>query len=263
MNPSADVAAYARPRTMVLIPAYKPSFALTTLVRRLLASNAIEGIVVVDDGSGPQSHPVFDDLGREKRVHVLTHPKNRGKGAALKTGFHFIAQHCPQFSGVVTADADGQHTYADILKVARELQKRPRDLVFGARSFDHAVPTRSRFGNLLTRRVLEIVFGQKLSDTQTGLRGIPADLVAICAALRHDGYDYELEMILTMKKLGRKIRELSIRTIYIDNNKSSHFKPLLDSLRIYSVFLRFAGSSLLSTIKTAYIKPGRRASGNG
>jgi glycosyltransferase involved in cell wall biosynthesis len=233
---------------VALIPAFKPENSLPSVARALLDSKAVRAVIVVDDGSGPESGHVFEELSDMEGVHLLAHAVNRGKGAALKTGLNFASHHYPDCPGVVTADADGQHAPDDVAKVAQELQKHPHDIILGSRSFNGEVPLRSRFGNELTRYIFQAFSGQKLKDTQTGLRGIPTDLIPAFSALRPNGYDFELEMLLASKSLGRSLREVGIRTIYVDGNKTSHFKPLRDSLKIYAVFLRFTCVSLFSAI---------------
>lgn len=233
---------------VALIPAYKPENTLPAVARALLDSRAIQAVIVVNDGSGPESDHIFGELSNMKGVHLLDHQENQGKGAALKTGLNFAFNHYPECSGVVTADADGQHAPDDVARVANELQKHPRDIILGSRNFRGEVPLRSRFGNELTKYVFHAFSGQKISDTQTGLRGIPADLIPAFSGLRPNGYDYELEMLLQGKKMGRSVREVGIQTIYLDGNKSSHFKVLRDSLKIYAVFLRFIAVALLSAI---------------
>ncbi len=88
----------------------------------------------------------------------------------------------PDVAGVVTADADGQHAPEDIERVADVLAAQPEALVLGARSFGDDVPLRSRFGNILTRGIMHALLGRKLTDTQTGLRGIPVALCRACCA---------------------------------------------------------------------------------
>jgi putative flippase GtrA len=114
----------------------------------------------------------------------------------------------------------------------------------GARGFDANVPFRSRFGNTLTRYIMRAVTGQKLGDTQSGLRAIPLPFLPPLLKLRATGYDFELDMLVTCKDAGQRIREVPIETIYIENNRSSHFNPLRDSMRIYFVFIRFLALSL-------------------
>jgi putative flippase GtrA len=169
---------------------------------------------------------------------------NLGKGAALKTGLNYVACNYPASAGAVTADADGQHSLADILATAQGLSATPRSVVLGARQFDGDVPGRSKFGNTITRYIMRAVTGQKLTDTQTGLRGIPMDFIPDLLRSKATGYDFELDMLVQCKYTNRHIREVPIATIYIDQNRSSHFNPLLDSMRIYFVFIRFAAVSL-------------------
>jgi len=232
---------------VVLIPAYNPTEALVPLVEQLASSGEFAAIIVVNDGSGSEYARIFSDLARPG-VHVLPHAVNLGKGAALKTGLNFAACSFPGSVGVVTADADGQHAAEDILRTARALGESPRSLIVGARAFDRNVPFRSRFGNTLTRVIMRMVTGQRLSDTQTGLRGIPMGFIPSLLRLRSTGYDFELDMLVACRDLRRSIKEVPIATIYIDSNRSSHFNPLRDSMRIYFVFIRFAAVSLLTAL---------------
>jgi putative flippase GtrA len=229
---------------VILIPAYQPGSILTRLVEELNASSAIAAIVVVDDGSGPTYGGVFRSLAVLNKVRVVAHIVNLGKGAALKTGLNHAACAFPECLGVVTADADGQHTAVDILALAAALAAKPRHLTIGCRAFDTHAPFRSRFGNNLTRHIVRAVTGQKLADTQSGLRAIPLDLIPELLRITSTGYDFELDMLVTCRKLNRPIHQVQIATIYIDNNRSSHFNPLLDSMRIYFVLLRFSAVSL-------------------
>jgi glycosyltransferase involved in cell wall biosynthesis len=233
-------------RPVILIPAFLPDHRLTSLVAQLADSTGVAGVVIIDDGSGPGSEAIFAALAKFDRVRVLTHASNRGKGAALKTGLNYAARAFRDSAGVVTADADGQHAAKDVLLVAAALREHRGSLVLGARLFDTTAPFRSRFGNAATRAIMRVLTGQRLRDTQTGLRGIPMDLVPDLVRLRSTGYDFELDMLLACRDAAREIREVPISTIYIDGNKSSHFNPLLDSMRIYFVFVRFAAASMLT-----------------
>jgi glycosyltransferase involved in cell wall biosynthesis len=233
---------------VVLIPAYRPAAVLREIAGALLQAEQVRAVVIVDDGSGPEFAPMFRSLALLDRVHVLPHIVNLGKGAALKTGLNYAACAFPESVGVVTADADGQHSVTDILRVADALSRHPRDLTMGVRGFDQAVPLRSRLGNVITRSVLRAVTGQKLSDTQSGLRGIPAGFIPDLMKLPPNGYDYELEMLLAARRAQRRIDEVPIETIYLDGNLSSHFNPVLDSMRIYFVLIRFASVSMITAV---------------
>jgi putative flippase GtrA len=231
---------------VILIPAYQPDRRLVDLVRSLQATGT--PVVVVDDGSDAECAAVFAAVRQMAHSTVLRHSANQGKGAALKTGLEHIANHFPDHAGAVTADADGQHRVEDVLAVADALRTHPKCLILGARGFEGRLPFRSRLGNTATRAMLRLVMGQSISDTQTGLRGIPNTLFPRLLVISHQGYEFELEMLLVCKYEGIQIREVRIQTIYIDENRSSHFNPLLDSFRIYFVLLRFALVSLCSAI---------------
>src|SRR5262249_13558279 len=122
----------------------------------------------------------------------------------------------------------------------------PQSLVLGARTFTSTTPLRSRFGNMLTRRVLSLAVGHKLVDTQTGLRAIPRSFLERILALPANGYEFELEMLIATRQPGVQVAEPSSRTIYAPGSPTSHFQPLRDSMRIFFALLRFAFSSLLS-----------------
>lgn len=218
----------------ILIPAYRPDQTLLQLVEELRA-DGWQDIVVVDDGGGPDYQPIFEAL--KDTATVLTHVHNRGKGAALKTGFAHLAETRPDFVGVVTVDADGQHRPPDIRNIAAELDRHPEALVLGVRSFTRAgVPLRSLVGNLVTRFVFFVMVGKFVRDTQTGLRGVPQALLPDLIKIQPDRYEYELEMLLACRK--RPFRQVTIETVYLDGNKSSHFNPIVDSLKIYATLFR-------------------------
>jgi glycosyltransferase involved in cell wall biosynthesis len=229
----------------ILIPAYRPNDTLVETVRALVG-HGIGAIVVVDDGSGPEFRHVFDRLLGLDSVEVLRHAVNLGKGAALKMGLNHIVAGQGDTAGVITADADGQHDPRDILSVCERFTDAPDSLVLGARSFVGKIPLRSRFGNALTRRVMRLVLGQKVTDTQTGLRAIPRSLIIRLLKVPAAGYDFELEMLIAAKHQAVPIVEEPIRTIYEPGNPESHFQPWRDSMRIYFVLLRFSLISLIT-----------------
>ena len=226
----------------ILIPAYKPDDKLVALTNQLLTHDDLK-LVVVDDGSGEAFRPIFDTL--DKRVTLISYPVNKGKGGALKTGIRYIMDHMPECERLVTADADGQHRYADIRKVLDKSEEMPGALVLGSRAFDGDVPLRSRFGNSITRQVFAIASGVKIRDTQTGLRGFDRDGMRLFVDVPGDRYEYEINMLLTAARAEMPIYEVTIETVYLNDNESSHFNPLKDSLRIYACILKFACSSLI------------------
>lgn len=226
---------------VVLIPAYKPDHKLLSLLEEL---RHYPEIVVINDGSGAEFDPLFESL---QGVTLLRHEVNRGKGAALKTGMAYIREHFPDVKGLITVDADGQHRPADIDRVAQELEAHPDSLVLGVRSFSGAgVPLRSRVGNIVTRLLFFALVGVFIRDTQTGLRGIPLSFVGDLIDLKPDRYEYELEVLLACRR--RPLRQVTIETVYIEENRSSHFNPVQDSLKIYKTLIRCRFRSLLRTL---------------
>lgn len=230
----------------ILIPAYKPDQSFPSFIEKLSKQSG-RTVIVVDDGNGKDFEPLFDQVKKIPNTLVLHHDINKGKGAALKTGFTYVKES-GKFSGVVTADADGQHRIEDIMKVAEKLEETLDTLVMGARAFSGNVPFRSRFGNSLTRFIFRTFFRIKITDTQTGLRGIPTTSLPVFIDIPFNRYEYEAEMLLVCGRNKIPLVEVPIETVYIDNNSSSHFNPLIDSMKIYFVLLRYTLASLLSAL---------------
>lgn len=238
----------SEPEVPILIPAYKPGQPLITLIESLLKLGA-EAVIVVDDGSGGGYADYFRQAAAiSGSVHLLQHAVNLGKGAALKTGMNFALVQFPQCRGIVTADADGQHQSEDVIRVATRLLADPKALILGVREFGDRAPWRSRVGNHLTRTLMHLVVGSKVSDTQTGLRGLPRALILHLLRIPSQGYEFELDMLIACKHQGYPVLQEPIRTIYLDNNKSSHFDPVLDSMRIYFLLFRFSVLSFLTAL---------------
>jgi glycosyltransferase involved in cell wall biosynthesis len=230
----------------VLLPAWQPEPALVALAEELRAAG-FGLVLVVDDGSHAAAQPVFNDL-LALGFPVLRHAVNLGKGRALKTGFNAVLADYPNIRGVITADADGQHTPADIVHTARSLAEsiastKPSP-VLGVRGFDTDVPLRSRFGNELTRLIFGIVTGAHVTDTQTGLRGFPVTMLPRLMTLEGERYEYEMTVLTYICRHGRTPIQVPIQTVYIDSNRGSHFNPIRDSMRIYFVLARFYMSSI-------------------
>ncbi|MCO5142609.1 MAG: glycosyltransferase family 2 protein [Oligoflexia bacterium] len=229
----------------VIIPAYRPSDELPLLIKKILDLGFT--VFVVDDGSGEKFQPVFEKIQVLPSVSVLRNSVNLGKGAALKHAFNHILIEHPNISGAITVDADGQHLPKDVLAVANEFLKTPNALVLGSRTFHKEVPLRSRFGNILTGHIFHLLVGKKLSDTQTGLRAIPKALMKEMLPVKSNRYEFELDMLLKANK-SVALKEVPIDTVYEEGNKSSHFNPILDSIRIYFIFLRFILTSFTAFI---------------
>ena len=232
-------------KTALIIPAYKPGKEMLELLEQFRSDESFQP-VVVDDGSGAEFSEIFDSV--PDFVVLLRHEVNRGKGAALKTAIGYILKELPECAYALTADADGQHRHADILRIRDALLAHPDALVLGGRRFEGDVPLRSRFGNAVTRQVFAIASGKKVYDTQTGLRAFGRSAMQRFLAVQGDRYEYEINMLLDAAQANMEFVELPIETVYLNDNASSHFNPLKDSLKIYMCIFKFGMSSLLAAV---------------
>ncbi|MBO6109016.1 MAG: bifunctional glycosyltransferase family 2/GtrA family protein [Eubacterium sp.] len=234
-------------RIAVIIPALDPDEKMTGLVRDLHMKGFVH-IILVDDGSEIKNRVYFKKCKEEYGAKIIRHVVNFGKGIAIKSALNHLIDNEYDIKGVVTCDCDGQHLAEDIDKCARITYEHQDRLVLGCRGFDEAdIPPRSRFGNKCTKVILRLITGLKVSDTQTGLRGIPMSLVREHFVMtKGERYEYEMNMLLEAREYHIPIEEFPIRTVYLDSNKSSHFNPFRDSIRIYKVFIKFMLSSFSS-----------------
>ena len=228
---------------LVLIPAYEPDEHLITLTRRLKAAGL--EILVVNDGSGPKYQNIFTQV--RCCATVIELEKNSGKGAALKAGMAYIRDHMEQCEYFITCDADGQHRVEDVLRVWDLLHKGEK-FVLSVRQFQKNMPLRSKIGNQLSRFVYALLANRYLTDNQSGLRGFRRDQIDWLVKVEKDNYDYEMNMLYYAAKKNIRIATLPIEAIYIDNNESSHFNPVLDTLRIYKSLFALAMGSVIALL---------------
>lgn len=241
----------------IVIPSLNPDNKLIEVVESVI-SKGFKTIIVVNDGSSSEYDKYFEHIKKYKECVVLKHYKNFGKGRALKTAFNYFLNTYKNHIGLVTVDADNQHHINDIVKCAdalktNYLESNVNSIILGCRDFDlDIVPKKNRLGNKITRFVFKALCGIKVSDTQTGLRAIPRDLVKEFLDIAGEGYEYETNMLMEAKQKNFNIQEVKINTIYIEDNSSSHFDPVKDSIKIYLLifkhFLRFGIIGALSTI---------------
>lgn len=238
----------AAKKVTVIVPSYQPDEKLERVVCGL-EEMGFDDIIVVDDGSSPEKKSFFPKPEEHPAMTLLVHPVNRGKGAALKTAFEYFLKNREGRAGVVTADGDAQHRPEDILSCSERMLSEGDKLVLGVRDFSLPhVPKRSRRGNRITSTVFLVLCGLKISDTQTGLRAIPAKHLPSLLLVDGDRYEYETNMLLAMKSNGISYCEEKIETVYIEENQTSHFRPVRDSIRIYSLILKYVFSSGAATL---------------
>ncbi len=230
----------------IIVPSLNPDEKMVNTVRGILAEG-FKDIVVVDDGSAAEYKEPFATVAAMEGVTVLTHEVNKGKGRAMKTAFAYIAENRPDSRGVMTVDGDGQHLPKDIRACAEAMIAEKDKVVLGVRDFSRPeVPFKSRNGNNITKAVFRILCGIRISDTQTGLRAIPAQYLPLMCEIAGERYEYETNQLLILKDKKIALHEVVIDTVYIDDNASSHFHPFRDSWRIYKIIFKHVGTSVLA-----------------
>lgn len=228
---------------IIVIPSLNPDEKLCNTVNGLKAAG-FSNILVINDGSDKEHLAFFP---KDDEVILLHHRQNRGKGAALKSAFRYIKNNLPEIEGVVTVDGDGQHKPEDVKKCAEALNVTKKTAVLGCRDFSlPQVPPRSRFGNRTTSLVFRLLCGMKISDTQTGLRAFSRKLLPLLCSIEGERFEYETNMLLKFKSNDIEFSEVKIETVYIEENRSSHFHTIRDSIRVYKFILAFVLSSAVS-----------------
>lgn len=237
----------------IIIPAYEPDQRLLHLLEELTETISAP-LIIVDDGSGADYQPIFEACENRYHATVLHHQTNSGKGRALKTAFSYCLEHI-NAAGCITADSDGQHSPAAIEDCQKALLQNPRSLILGVRDFseDH-VPPKSRIGNQLTRKVFRLLYGRDVSDTQTGLRGIPAYYMNELLSLSGERFEFETQMLIDAIDRQIPFIEVPVETIYDSkDHHSTHFKPFADSIKVYMTFRSAFGKFILSSLSSSIL----------
>lgn len=236
---------------VVLIPTLDPDFNLIPYVKELLSSR-ISKVIIINDGSQLEYGIIFDRLQEIENCIVLGYETNKGKGAALKYGLDYVKENLADYFGIITADSDGQHQVNDVWKLCDLIEDNFKSLIIGFRKFDKGVPFKSYWGNLIASTLFFIFNFKWLQDTQTGLRGFSMDLIDILREIPGNRFEYEINVLSNCVKKRISIIEVNIKTIYFDNNKKTHFRPLKDSVMILNALLGnfklFIFSSFVATL---------------
>ncbi len=234
----------------ILIPAFNPDAKLTELLFNLNGTTSFDRlkikltIIVIDDGSfNIESRKIFNEIETTGSAYTIVHKENLGKGSAIKTGIKYLKNK--GVDSIVTVDADGQHHMSDILSVLKTSLKEG-ELVLGVRSFNYSdIPFKSKFGNVISSFLFYCFTGLKIRDTQTGLRAFPRRHFDYLLTIAGKRYEYEFNVLITFAKKRKKILTFPIKTIYFENNQNSSFRPIIDSLFVYSVFIKYSIVALL------------------
>ena len=230
-------------KVTIVLPSLNPDEKLNKVVDGLLSAG-FEDIVLVNDGSDEAHLEPFRQAAAHKEVTLLTHEVNKGKGRALKTAFSYVVDNRKQTAGVITVDGDNQHTVKDIRACAEKMLECKDKVILGCRDFTQDnVPWKSRVGNVSTSLVFRLFCGIKISDTQTGLRAIPYQYLPLMCEVEGERFEYETQMLFAIKKNHIGMEEVKIETVYLEDNASTHFDPIKDSLKIYKIIFKFMISS--------------------
>lgn len=216
-------------RVAAAIPAFQAEPSVGDVVRR--TRPLVADVLVIDDGSLDRTAEVAREAGAE--VKSLT--PNQGKGMALKTAFQVLFAR--GFDAVITLDADGQHLPEEIPRLL-EARETGADLVLGTRDHLFAeMGSLRRISNRLSSRAISLAAGRPLTDVQTGFRLYTRQLIE---ATGFPGARFEAESAVVVRaaRAGFKIAAVPVRLGFADGRTTSHYRPLLDSLRIAAAVIR-------------------------
>jgi glycosyltransferase involved in cell wall biosynthesis len=217
-------------RICILISAYNAAETLGPILEKILSLQI--DTIVVDDGSLDETKQVASAHG----VHLLEHPYNLGKGAALRTGFQYILQKGYQV--VITLDADGQHDPSEIPSLLRIFRGVKPDILIGSRAGEFGRMTfLRRFWNRLGAKAVARLCHSDITDSQSGFRMIRADVLKEID-LSTSGFETELELLIKSCKKGFSVLCVPVNTQKVDGTGSSHFRPVTDTWLVCKLFLR-------------------------
>ena len=215
-------------RYCVVIPAFDAERTIGDAVRR--AKEQGLPVVVVNDGSRDQTAAIASQHG----ALVISHLRNQGKGAALRTGFEYATRM--RYDGVVTMDGDGQHDPAEIRQLLEAAEKQQAFVVVGNRMWDGAVMPRARlWTNRIMSRVVSAAAGCPIPDSQCGFRVIRREVLE---AVPLDARRFEIETEMLLKTAARRWKIVSVPIKSIYSGHRSHIRPVREGVRFLALVLR-------------------------
>jgi uncharacterized protein (DUF2062 family) len=230
---------------VVLLPSYNNGGTLQDILERVVALGL--PIVLVNDGSNDSTPQILGDWESRthgRQLHILTHARNRGKAAALKTGFGFALG--AGYTHAVTIDTDGQLDPEQIPSLLVAAERNPEALIVGSRDAAAAgYPARSRFGRRFSNTLIFLESGVRIDDSQCGLRVYPLALIQAIPS-KYNRFNFETEIITRAGWARCRVVSVPVRCHYLPpGQRVSHFRPFLDSVRSLRMHARLLTRALL------------------
>jgi glycosyltransferase involved in cell wall biosynthesis len=234
---------FERLKVCILVPTFNNAGTLAALLMDLQPFGAY--IIVVNDGSTDDTE---DILSRFPGIHSVSYSPNRGKGYAIRQGFHTAVDH--GFENTITIDSDGQHFAKDLPAFLTALDNNPGSLIIGARNMDQAsVPEKSSFGHRFSNFWFRVETGIGLPDTQSGFRLYPVKRLQSMTFVT-SRFEFEIEVIVRAAWKSIPVISVPVSVYYAPpEERVSHFRPFTDFTRISIL------NTFLVLISFIYIKP--------
>lgn len=227
-------------KAAVVIPVYNHEQMVAGVVQRSLSLGL--PVIVVDDGS---TDGTYEQIKRIEGIRLLRHRSNRGKGAALLTGFAAAAELS---DWAITLDADGQHNPEDVQTLIDAIPADERPIIIGKREgmFGPDVPWTSRFGREFSNFWVWVSGGPVVADSQSGFRAYPLpECLHLGVVARR--FQFEIEVLVKANWSRMPVTEASVRVSYTPGSRRiSHFHPFFDFLRNTGLFSRLITHRILT-----------------
>lgn len=223
----------------IVIPVYNHSETVKGVAEKCLEQSP--NVLLINDGSTDAD---ISELVKELNIKVLNHQKNKGKGAALRTGAAYVKEQGGTY--IITLDADGQHDPDDITKFLPHISEDCSNIILGTRDFESGnVPERSKFGRKFSNFWIRFETGCDVRDSQSGFRGYPVNLLTDIKCIA-EHYAFETEILVRGVWAGMDVVNVNISVYYPEGKKRiSHFRPFMDNLRISLLHSRLTAEKAL------------------
>ncbi len=228
----------------IILPVYNEEKSLKKILESLPNDNSIE-IIVIDDNSTDGSVNEIEKVNNDREIKLLRHKKNKGYGGAIITGIKFAKGEV-----IVTMDSDGQHSPRDIIQLIKPIFEGEVDCTIGSRYLGgnyYDLPIRTRLGEAIVEKLLQIFFGQKVMNSQNGFRAFNKKLIPIFKEAKYHGFTFATEMIILTLINRCKIKECPIK-VYERVHGNSKISMRTLAINLLTCFLKYYYQKILITI---------------